>query len=183
MLQEGGKTVHTLDEIREEYLRLDRVCGIDSSRIELRINNAKKRLGSFSCRPGFPGRKMSITISRKALQDDALFLDTIRHEYAHAVVSIREPFSRHGHDRVWKAVCREVGCTPRATLKETGGQNTEKEAKYRVTCLGCGAESGYLRAGKIVRLLQDEERSGWKKNAGVLCRKCGGKHFRLTQLR
>ena len=175
--------MHTLEEIREEYIRLDRVCGIDSSRIELRINNAKKRLGSFSCRPGFPRRKMSITISRKALQDDVLFLDTIRHEYAHAVVSIREPLSRHGHDRVWKAVCREVGCTPRATIKENREQNTEAEAKYRVTCLGCGTESGYLRAGKIVRLLQEEERSGGKKNAGVVCRKCGGKHFCLTQLR
>ena len=176
--------MHTLEEIRREYERLDRICRIDSSRIALRISNAQRRLGSFSCKQGIPSAPMTITISHRALEDDALFLDTIRHEYAHAVVFLRQPSVRHGHDAVWKAVCREVGCTPRASAKQGSGDNEAgSTAKYRVTCLRCGAETEYWKAGKIVKVLQQMNGPRRRKTAKVVCRKCGGNEFRLEQLR
>ena len=175
-----------IEDIRREYDRLDAICRVDTSRMEIRLNNAAKRLGSFQFRPGFPRGTMTVTISRRVLGDEALFLDTIRHEYAHAVVFLRHPLSRHGHDKVWKAVCREVGCTPRATVKDAAlKERTEANAKYKVTCMRCGAETYYMRAGKVVQTLQREanRRGLFRKASSVACRRCGGREFSLTELR
>ena len=178
--------MYTIEDIRREYDRLDRICAVDTSKIAIKLNNAQKRLGSFSYKRGFPHGIMTITISRKVLNNEELFLDTIRHEYAHAVVFMRHPFSRHAHDKVWKAVCREVGCTPRATVKdETLRKKTEESAKYKVTCQRCGAETYYQRAGKIVQILQKESsrRGIFRKTSAIACRRCGGREFSLTVLK
>ena len=45
---------------------------------------------------------------------------------------------------------------------------------YVVTCLGCGAESRYLRRGKVVQALEE-------KRGQIRCRRCGGKKFRLEK--
>ncbi len=178
--------MHTIEDIRREYDRLDRICSVDTSKIILKLNNAQKRLGSFTYKPGFPRGVLTITISGKVLNDEELFIDTIRHEYAHAVVFIRHPFSRHAHDKVWKAVCREVGCTPRATVKDDKlMKKTEESAKYKVTCRRCGAETYYQRAGKIVQILQKESsgRGIFKKTSAIACRRCGGREFSLFVLK
>lgn len=40
--------MHSLEEVRAEYDRLDRLCGVDTSGIELKISKrAVKQLGSF----------------------------------------------------------------------------------------------------------------------------------------
>ena len=177
--------MHTIEDIRSEFKRLDRVCSVDTSRVDIKLNNARKRLGSFSYKPGFPRGSMSVTISRKVLGDDGLFYDTVRHENAHAVVFIRHPLSKHGHDRVWKAVCREVGCTPRATVKDAALRDMQgQNAKYKVTCLRCGTESFYMKAGKVVKTLQGEaaRRGPAGRKSSVVCRKCGGCEFKLIQM-
>ncbi|MBO6014072.1 MAG: SprT-like domain-containing protein [Oscillospiraceae bacterium] len=174
--------MHTMQEIRREYERLDRICSVDTSCIEIRVNNAQRRLGSFSCRADIPDGKMVITISRRAMEDESLFLDTIRHEYAHAVVFLRHPRVRHGHDAVWKAVCREVGCMPRGSVRPGASEtDLENSAKYRVTCRSCGAVTYYIKAGKIVKLLQ-QNAGEFGNTAKVLCRKCGGSSFDLKEL-
>jgi len=45
---------------------------------------------------------------------------------------------------------------------------------YVVTCLGCGAESRYLRRGTVVQALEEQR-------GGIRCRRCGGKKFRLEK--
>ena len=45
---------------------------------------------------------------------------------------------------------------------------------YVVTCLGCGAESRYLRRGTVVQALEE-------KRGGIRCRRCGGKKFSLEK--
>jgi hypothetical protein len=113
-----------LAAIRAEYDRLDARCGVDSRGVELAISaRAVKRLGSFRPRP-----VPRITISALLLDDEAAFLDTIRHEYAHALVWLRAPGERHGHDALWRAACREVGCAPRATVAPS---ETQREAERR----------------------------------------------------
>lgn len=174
--------MHTLEEVRQEYDRLDRLCRVDTSRILLRKNNARRRLGSFCCRGGVPSGQMVITISQRALDSEELFLDTIRHEYAHAVVFLRHPAERHGHDAIWKAVCIEVGCVPRASAKTADLSDMEDSSpKYAVTCLQCGSRSFYFRAGSVVKLLQ--KGNGRKNSAGVICRRCGGSEFEFIRLR
>ena len=174
---------YTIEDIRTEYERLDHLCNLDTSTIEIRLNNAKKRLGCFSVERKDPSvflslfsrPRLTITISRAVMTDDKLFYDTIRHEYAHAVVYLRHPYERHAHDAVWKAVCREVGCTPRATVKDSVySDRMRQKSNYTVECRKCGAASYYQRAGKIVKALQlNPDRTD------IRCRKCGGTHFVL----
>lgn len=45
---------------------------------------------------------------RKRLECEEQFWDTIRHEYAHALVTLRDG-KLHRHDGVWKSACCEVG--------------------------------------------------------------------------
>ncbi len=146
----------TLAEVRAEYDRLDRLCGVNTAGIELKVSGrARKRLGSCQCRGGRPVR---ITISAFVMDagDDAVFYDTVRHEYAHALVQLRLPGERHGHDAVWKAACREVGCRPErcaeAPAAETGVQR-ETRARYRLRCLSCSAQWEYLRRSRTVKLV------------------------------
>lgn len=164
-----------LMDVRREYARLDTLCGVDTRGVLLRVSaRAKSRLGLFH-----PGPPPSIVISAFVLDREDLFWDTIRHEYAHALVWLREPGSRHGHDAVWKAACREVGCTPRATVRPEGAIQDARMAgaKYRVVCKTCGQESFYLREGKIVTLLR------FGKKDRVRCKRCGATDFRLEDLR
>lgn len=177
--------MYTAQDIRDECCRLDKLCGVNTQEIEIKLNNAKSKLGSFSLQPApskyaliralSPAPHMVITISRQVMSDENLFYDTVRHEYAHALVYLRKPNERHAHDAVWKAACREVGCTPRATVKNKAySEQRRASAKYTVSCRGCGAESYYQKAGKTVSLLLTEPAT--KK---IICRRCGGRSFEL----
>ena len=171
--------MHTIGEIRAEYDRLDKLLGVDTSEIEIVISpRGVKRLGSFRSPggnvPPLFAKPLQISISVAAMEDDALFWDTIRHEYAHAVVYLTHPGERHGHDEVWKTVCRRIGCTPKSTTAASDGQKEKwaASAKYRVHCESCGADTYYHRAGKIVQLLMYGDRRR------VRCR-CGSHELSL----
>ena len=112
--------MHTLEEVRAEYDRLDRLLGIDTSMIELRVSRrAVRQLGSFRVPTRGAGR-MRITLSALIFADDAQFWDTVRHEYAHAAVHLLHPGEKHGHDRVWKRMCAVVGCDPKRLAPRAG---------------------------------------------------------------
>ncbi|MCD7768647.1 MAG: hypothetical protein LUH36_00795, partial [Oscillospiraceae bacterium] len=84
--------IHTLENIRREYDRLDKLCGVDTSQIELRISSRMvKRFGSFRYPINGTVAPLRITISQAILGNDAQFYDTIRHEYAHAAVYLLHP--------------------------------------------------------------------------------------------
>ncbi|MBQ9460198.1 MAG: SprT-like domain-containing protein [Oscillospiraceae bacterium] len=146
----------TVEDIRREYDRLDRLCGVDTRPVALRISTrARKRLGS--CK--YAGNAVeAITISDFVMRaPDGIFFDTIRHEYAHALVKLRLPRERHGHDAIWKSACAEVGCEPKRccdpALVPAGAKQNEEPYRYLLRCLGCGAEWRYKRQAKVVRLV------------------------------
>ena len=167
--------MHTLDEVRAEYDRLDRLLGIDSSGVELCVSRrAVRQLGSFRVQTGGAG-KMRITLSALIFSDDAQFWDTVRHEYAHAAVHLLHPGEKHGHDRVWKQMCAVVGCSQKRLAPEQGraAELRRARAKYIIRCERCGSESRYVRRGKAVELmLRGRGRS-------LRCKKCGGDRFTL----
>ena len=112
-------------------------------------------------------------------QEDQVFWDTARHEYAHAAVALLTG-KRHGHDEAWKAVCRKIGCPPERLAPNCNAavENRKRieavRGVYVVTCLGCGTQSRYLRRGTVVQALEEQR-------GGIRCRRCGGKKFRLEK--
>ncbi len=162
--------MHTIQEIRAEYDRLDRMLGIDTSGIELRISKrAVRQLGSFRVPAGGRGR-LRITISSLVLDDDEQFWDTVRHEYAHAAVYLLRPGERHGHDAVWREMCRKVGCSPKRLAPGQGkaAERREEKVRYIIRCRRCGSESRYLRRGKAVDLMLRG------RGKSLRCTLCGG---------
>jgi len=167
--------MHSLEEVRAEYDRLDRLIGVDTSGIELKISKrAVRQLGSFRVPTG--GRApLRITLSWLILEDDAQFWDTVRHEYAHAAVYLLYPGEKHGHDAVWRAICRRVGCDPHRLAPEKGraAELRQAQARYLIRCKNCGSESRYVRRGKAVDLMLRG------RGKSLRCRRCGGNSFVL----
>ena len=168
--------MHTLSEVRAEYDRLDRLLGIDTRSIELKISSrAVRQLGSFRAPRSGRGGKLCITLSALILDDDAQFWDTVRHEYAHAAVYLLHPGENHGHDAVWRAMCRRVGCSGKRLAPDRGEAAARRraQAKYLIRCKSCGAESLYLRRGRAVELLL------CGRGGELRCRRCGKNSFEL----
>lgn len=165
----------TLDDIRAEYNRLDQCCNADTSGIKIVISRrAVKQLGCFSRR----NQSLTIRIAASVLHDSVLFYDTIRHEYAHALVYLRAPGEKHGHDEVWKAVCLKVGCIPKRTKKLNQFQQQEQHnaAKYVLQCRNCGKQFYYYRHSKAVMLVETGN------SASLRCPACRTNAFTLTRL-
>jgi predicted SprT family Zn-dependent metalloprotease len=83
-------------------------------------------------------------------------VDTILHEIAHALVG-----HGHGHDRVWKQKCLEIGAKPLRC-----GQAEMPEGKWRASCGKCGKAFHRHRKPKQMR--------GWH------CRSCGPERGNLA---
>ena len=167
--------MHTLEEVRREYDRLDRLVGIDTSGVELKISRrAVRQLGSFRA-PSRGRGPLRITLSALVLDDDAQFWDTVRHEYAHAAVWLMHPGEKHGHDKTWRDMCRVVGCDPKRLAPEKGRAAELRQARtrYIIRCRGCGGESRYIRRGRAVELMLRG------RGRMLRCRKCGGNDFTL----
>jgi len=82
--------------------------------------------------------------------------DTILHEIAHALVG-----RGHGHDKVWKRKCIEIGARP------VRCENANMpEGKWQAWCGGCGKNFHRHRKPKRAR--------GW------FCRTCGPERGRLV---
>ena len=167
----------TLAQVQAEYRRLDRLLGIDTSRVAVSFSRRMTR--QYGVCTFVKNRPQEIRLADFLRREDQVFWDTARHEYAHAAVAILTG-KRHGHDEAWKAVCRRIGCPPErlAPSCEAAAENRRRieavRGVYVVTCLGCGAESRYLRRGTVVQALEE-------KRGGIRCRRCGGKKFRLEK--
>jgi len=169
-----------LDCIRIEYERLDKITGVDTSGIEISISGRlKNKLGYFSIqKKDLFSKKLSIVISKNALKEDNLFLDVIRHEYAHALVYLRDPHSKHGHDRVWKAACKEVGCNPKATIDYYKYVPVrELSYKYLVVCKNCHSESKYKSNSQVVKCARGDM------PGEIYCRRCKGNEFMVYDIK
>ena len=97
----------TLAQVQAEYRRLDRLLGIDTSRVA--VSFSKRMTRQYGVCTFVKNRPQEIRLADFLRQEEQVFRDTARHEYAHAAVALLTG-KRHGHDEAWKAVCRKNGC-------------------------------------------------------------------------
>ncbi len=167
-------SLYTLEDVRREYDRLDGLCGVDTRGIELKVSKrASKRYGSCRSTRNVPE---TIYITDFIFDCEQAFWDVIRHEYAHALVMLRYPREHHGHDAVWKAACREVGCVPCAVSRDPAAEEkaqkkTEKRIHYVITCRSCGHMWQYMRKPKYLSLMEKG------RPIFIRCPYCGGGGF------
>ena len=151
---------HSIEEIRAEYDRLDSITGLETTGVVIRISNkAAKQRGLCSLKKEnnryIPYK---ITISHFVMEEDEGFLNTIRHEYAHAAVALITG-EKHGHDRHWKTMCHRVGARPERTAIASEAQTTilESKRKYILRCDKCGWSATRLKKTKAISSIQKRE--------------------------
>ena len=173
-----------VSDVRAEYDRLDRLCGVDTSNVEIVVS--PRMFATYgNCKYDRAGKPRRITIASVLFSlNEATLLDTIRHEYAHALVRLRFPNERHHHDAVWKAAAVEVGCDPtRCGNDPDFSRNHEKESrkrkaqkyKYIVQCKGCNKSWRYQRRGRVVNAILE--------NRGATCPYCSGRDLSVHGVR
>ena len=163
-----------MTELRKEYDRLDRCLGIDTGSIRLRFSKRMQRQHGVCCFSG--NRPVEIRLAEFLREDDEAFLDTARHEYAHAAAALLSG-RRHGHDVLWKSLCVKIGCKPARLAEETAAQEAKNAGRgYLVRCKTCGAQSRYLRRSAVVQSVEQGRQD-------CRCRRCGGRTFALERIR
>lgn len=111
--------------------------GLISKGWTFKLNNRKRSLGVCKYGP----RRIEISRYIISLPREEI-IDTILHEIAHALVG-----PTHGHNHVWKAKCREIGCKP----QRCADQPMNAPAKWKLVCTTCGYERKRHRRTKKVR--------------------------------
>lgn len=163
----------TIEELREEYDRLDRYLGIDTRPIRLRFSARMQRQHGVCCfQNGWP---VEIRIAEFLRDDDAAFLETARHEYAHAAAAIITG-TRHGHDALWRGLCERIGCRPERLAEVSTAQQAALDSRgYIVCCCRCGATSRYLRRSRVIHSIETGQ-------GRCRCRRCGGEKFTIERI-
>lgn len=173
----------TIEDIKNEYAKLDSKTGMNIAKtIPIKISNrCTKTRGQYtytmSNEYGSKPYRESITISSFVLKEEASdFLDTIRHEYAHAMAArIHERFGL-GHGIEWQECCHIVGCRDTArknTITEAQKAAIENRKVYTIVC-ECGHKFTYHRKGKIVSLVESGSKT-------VVCPYCQGRNLTLEK--
>ena len=140
----------------------------------IKINSRlTKTLGRVMSEPTLDGYIPNcIEFSKRFLETstDESVRQTIMHEFAHwaALVQTGHP---HGHDALFKAICRSIGCTAdKAHARIERTVDVDSLYKYVVKCSECGNTMHYSRAGNVVKYPH------W-----YTCGRCGGDSLEVIQ--
>jgi len=90
------------------------------------FDSAKRRFGACN----YTRKQIRLSALLTQNNDEVRVKDTILHEIAHALTP------GHGHDKVWKAKCREIGCSDERCF--TSEDTNIIAGKYKAVCGGCG---------------------------------------------
>lgn len=105
---------------------------------QLVFDRAKARAGV--CRPATQQIGLSLVLT--VLHDESDVRDTVLHEIAHAIVG-----TRHGHDGVWRAKAREIGCSATRCLPDDAPR---VQAPWQGRCAGGHEVSRHRRPERVM---------------------------------
>lgn len=92
---------------------------------KFKFDSAKRRFGQCN----YSKRYISLSKPLTIANDEDEVRDTILHEIAHALTP------GHGHDHIWKSICRSIGANPQRCY--TSEQVQGIEAPYALYCPTC----------------------------------------------
>lgn len=95
--------------IRDVIASIDKETGLSGAEVEIRFDNARQRLGCFSCQDDMYF-SFSVNWFHNPEWPEEAALDVIRHEYAHYMDWM--VYKKIGHGKTWKACCVKVGAVP-----------------------------------------------------------------------
>ncbi len=168
--------MHTIDQIREEYQRLDQIVGVNTSQLEIAFSY--QSVYQYGCckyqKRGKGIYPYKILIASFLQQEEEVFWDTVRHEYAHAAAALLTG-KNQGHGPVWQSVCQAVGAIPSRLAGTCAAQKEKRNSqiKYIIVCQSCGARYSKIRRSRFV----DAVLSSGGKPTSYQC-SCGGRIFR-----
>lgn len=94
-----------------------------------------------------PDYLIQLSIPYVRLNGKKAVLDTILHEIAHARDILNRGYTKH--DKVWKELCRDIGCSEKATFDSLEDNVIMPLAPYVVICQKCGyCEPKYRKPSK-----------------------------------
>lgn len=135
---------------------------IDRSKIHVGVANWKRKNGICKYHRKIEGDarfgKRMRSIPRKTghhtivinerLESDDEFIDTVRHELAHAVAYAKYGESqKHNHN--WKRIARQLGADDSACHNKS--KDGDNEYKYYIGCPNCGMTGGRRKRSKIIK--------------------------------
>ena len=170
--------MHSEEEIRYEFQRLDRILGVDSSGIEIAFSpRAVYQYGC--CRYRRENGKMvpvQIRIASFLQNEEDAFWETVRHEYAHAAAVLLTG-ENAGHGPVWQEICRKIGINPSRLAQACPAQKKAKEQriKFEIVCLSCGARYAKMRRSRFTNAVVKSK----GKPVPYRCA-CGGRRFQCV---
>jgi len=106
------------------------------------LSRGKQTLGYASCNRITKVKTLSLSRYAIELGTEEEVTDTILHEIAHLLDSCE-----HGHNYIWRSICRRIGAKPERTAHTTKVPN----ARYTLTC-SCGKVYRAYKAGKRMKM-------------------------------
>lgn len=172
----------TIFDVMKEYQRLDKLTGMDITKT-VKVSSTGRctnRRGVYKSVIYKDGRleNEKIIISNFVFSEPMdSFMDTVRHEYAHAMAAHIHRRAKLGHGPEWKECCKVVGCKAERYVEASEAQMAvikERESKahgYILRCKECGHEWKYKKMCKTLKGVQ----AGRKYN----CPYCGKSEFEV----
>lgn len=173
-------------EIKKEYLRLDGICGIDTTYMPIKRYRQKGKtvaMCEFTSHSAIPIQFMFNLYYLNWLPETDC-MDVVRHEYAHAAAALLfGPASLRGsgHGPLWQRICALVDCRPSPytynlnVLEPLIAKEYVKGPTCLVQCCRCGMTTEHAEDSRIVKVLKSGLNS-WN----YACQNCGGRRFRLA---
>ena len=153
----------SVKEIRELCEEIVNSQSYSIKNIPININGRLTKTLGRVCYCGNKIEKIEFSKQFLATATSDSIYSVIQHEMAHVIATL-ETNERHGHDSLFKEVCKRIGCDNDKT--KTSVERTVEEDKcykYTVVCLKCKGKAYYNRKGKVISNLYQYH-----------CGKCGG---------